>query len=457
MASMRDWLKGPGSEKGRTIVVHCKAGKGRSGTTACSYLISEEGWSVEDALARFTSRRMRSGFGSGVSIPSQLRWVGYVDWWTKHGKVYVERQIEITEVHVWGLRDGVKVAVAGYVEDGKVIKTFHTFDRKEREVMDGDSQSMANTAPVAKHLNEKALPLHESNVQADSSHPSDSSSVSSKTAYELGADAVILRSERSIVLPTSDINIDFERRNKATYGLTMVTSVAHVWFNAFFESQYSSTSRRDYGTPSVATAQNPNADKIPDSGVFEIGWEAMDGIKGSARKGTRAFDRLAVVWRAVPESKEGLAKIITEPSVGQPVPEITAADWKKTNLKTAAEGLAKDLGLRVESPSSANVSKASSTTDLGNTERAAARSDTASEAGVKAHGPEGEEHIWHPDHPTISSSEPASIDHGLSSANGVTSNVDLGIEKMRSPIANPSMKPASSEDLPDNLQPLPRG
>lgn len=457
MASMRDWLKGPGSEKGRTIVVHCKAGKGRSGTTACSYLISEEGWSVEDALARFTSRRMRSGFGSGVSIPSQLRWVGYVDWWTKHGKVYVERQIEITEVHVWGLRDGVKVAVAGYVEDGKVIKIFHTFDRKEREVMDGDSQSMANTAPVAKHLNEKALPLHESNVQADSSHPSDSSSVSSKTAYELGADAVILRSERSIVLPTSDINIDFERRNKATYGLTMVTSVAHVWFNAFFESQYSSTSRRDYGTPSVATAQNPNADTIPDSGVFEIGWEAMDGIKGSARKGTRAFDRLAVVWRAVPESKEGLAKIITEPSVGQPVPEITAADWKKTNLKTAAEGLAKDLGLRVESPSSANVSKASSTTDLGNTERAAARSDSASEAGVKAHGPEGEEHIWHPDHPTISSSEPASIDHGLSSANGVTSNVDLGIEKMRSPIANPSMKPASSEDLPDNLQPLPRG
>lgn len=457
MASMRDWLKGPGSEKGRTIVVHCKAGKGRSGTTACSYLISEEGWSVEDALARFTSRRMRSGFGSGVSIPSQLRWVGYVDWWTKHGKVYVERQIEITEVHVWGLRDGVKVAVAGYVEDGKVIKTFHTFDRKERVVMDGDSQSMVNTAPVSKQLNEKALPLHESNVQADSNHPSDSSSVTSTTAYELGADTVIFRPERPIVLPTSDINIDFERRNKATYGLTMVTSVAHVWFNAFFESQYSSTSQRDYGTPSVATAQHPNVDTIPDSGVFEISWEAMDGIKGSARKGTRAFDRVAVVWRAIAESKEGLTKVITEPSVGQPVLEITAADWKKTTLKTAAAGLAKDLGLRVESPSSANVSKASSTTDLGNTARAAARSDTASEAGVKAHGPEGEEHIWHPDHPTISSSEPASIDHSLANADGVTPNVDLGLEKMRSPIANPSMKPASSEDLPDNLQPLPRG
>ena len=445
---MRDWLKGPGSEKGRTVVVHCKAGKGRSGTSVCSYLISEEGWKVEDALTRFTSRRMRIGFGSGVSIPSQLRWIGYVDWWTKHGKIYVERQIEIIEVHVWGLRDGVKVAVEGYVEDGKVIKTFHTFDRKERVITDGESQSMANTA---EHANEKAP------VQADDSHPYDSSSVNSKQNHETGADAVLFRPDRPIVLPTSDINIDFERRNKATYGLTMVTSVAHVWFNAFFESQYSSTSQPDSAKPPVDTAQPISTNTLPNSGVFEIGWDAMDGIKGSARKGTRALDRLAVVWRAVPESKDNLAKIITEPSVGQPVPEIQAADWKKAGLKTAAESLGRDLGLRVESPSSANVSKASSTTDLGST--AAARSDGDSEAGVKAHGPQGEEHISHPpDHPTISLSEPAPTHHPpTSDANDMTPTVDLGIEKMRSPISNPAMRPATSEDLPDILGQVPPG
>lgn len=448
MASMRDWLKGPDSEKGRTIVVHCKAGKGRSGTSACSYLISEEGWSVEDALTRFTSRRMRSGFGSGVSIPSQLRWVGYVDWWTRHGKVYVERQIEILEVHVWGLRDGVKVAVAGYVEEGKVIKTFHTFDRKERMVVDGESQKTINCASVPDHLNEKVLPLQESNLNATPSSPSYLSSIYSKTAYEPGADAVIFRPETPIVLPTSDINIDFERRNKATYGLTMVTSVAHVWFNAFFESQRSSTTPADHGTASVVTADPPKADTLPDSGVFEIDWEAMDGIKGSARKGTRALDRLAVVWRAMPETKEGL-KIITEPSVGQPVPESEAADWKNANLKTAAESLGKDLGLRTESPSSANVSKASSTTDLSNAALAAGRSNSDSEAGVKAHGPEGEENIPHTGYPAISISEPVPVDHSLSAANGERPAVDLGIEKRRSPVADPGMKSASTQDLPD--------
>lgn len=454
MASMRDWLKGPQSEKGRTIVVHCKAGKGRSGTSACSYLISEEGWTVEDALTRFTSRRMRSGFGSGVSIPSQLRWVGYVDWWTRHGKVYIERQIEILEVHVWGLRDGVKVAVAGYVEEGKVIKTFHTFDRKEKIIMDGDSQRTVHSASRLDHLNDKALPLQESNPQAGPGHPSYSASIYSNIAHEPGADAVFYRPERPIVLPTSDINIDFERRNKATYGLTMVTSVAHVWFNAFFESQQSSTSPDDFGTTSVTSADPPSVDTLPNSGVFEINWEAMDGIKGSARKGTRAFDHLAVVWRAAPETREGLTKIIIEPSVGQPVPESEAAEWKNANLKIATESLGKDLGLRTESPSSADVSQASSTIDLSHTALAAQRSDSHSGVGVKAHGPGGEEEIVHPEAPPISISEPASRDHSLSSVDRGTINIDLGIEKMRSPAPDPGLKSASIEDLPNRPEQL---
>ena len=452
MASMRDWLKGPGSENGRTVVVHCKAGKGRSGTSACSYLISEEGWSVDDALARFTSRRMRSGFGSGVSIPSQLRWVGYVDWWTKHDKIYIERQIEIIEVHVWGLRDGVKVAVAGYVEQGKVIKTFHTFDRKERIVMDGEVQNMANTARISNHSSEKALPLRESNVQAVQDNLS---SVSFKTTHEPGADAVLFRPERAIILPTSDINIDFERRNKATYGLTMVTSVAHVWFNAFFEAQYSSGSHPNHGIPSLAGASASSVDALPDSGVFQINWEAMDGIKGSARKGTRALDHLAVVWRAVPETKDQLTKIITEPSIGQPVPETQAADWKNANLKSPSKSLGKDLGLRIESPSSANVSKASSTIDLGNTATSEPGSDIELKASVKTLGPDGEVRILHPDQSVSSVLGRSSTGHSLSSgANGATAEVDLGIEKMHSPIPDPGIKPATTEDLPGDFKKL---
>jgi hypothetical protein len=114
----------------RVVVVHCKAGKGRSGTVSCSYLISEEGWTPEDALARFTARRMRPRFGAGVSIPSQLRTISYVDRWTKGGKKYFDRPIEIMEIHVWGLRDGVKVDISGFADEGKRIEVLHTFSRE---------------------------------------------------------------------------------------------------------------------------------------------------------------------------------------------------------------------------------------------------------------------------------------------------------------------------------------
>ncbi len=439
MASARDWLK-DSEAKERVLVVHCKAGKGRSGTVACSYLISEEGWTVEDALARFTARRMRNGFGAGISIPSQLRWIGYADWWTKHGKIYVERQMEVLEVHVWGLKDGVKVGVEGYVEEGKVIKTFHTFTRDERMVMDPTAEGTTKPASTSDHLNERTLPLNQSVAQSVSS-------TITRSPSEPGASAVIFRPSKPIILPTSDINIDFERRNKATYGFTMVTSVAHVWFNTFFESQCSSTSPPDATispTGPIPTMTDPN--NLPESGVFEIDWDAMDGIKGSVRKGIRALDRLAVVWRAVPNQGSNI-RIITEPAIGEPVPESKPADWTKANSNSE-----KNLGLRTESPISENVSRASSMVDMKDQAiRPHDEGDSDSEAGVRSHGPEGEEHIPHippGEHPNVSlpsTSTSTPITASTSkNKNNLTVNsdsptVDLGIEKTHSPAHSPGM------------------
>ena len=152
MGSMKNWLHDPNiseeQRKKRVIVVHCKAGKGRSGTISCSYLISEEGWSKEDALKRFTERRMKPKFGAGVSIPSQLRWVGYVERWTKHNKIYVERPCQVLEVHVWGLRDGVKVAVEGFVDEGRTIKVFHVFEKSDREIHRGAIRKSSGLADI---------------------------------------------------------------------------------------------------------------------------------------------------------------------------------------------------------------------------------------------------------------------------------------------------------------------
>ncbi|KAK0637147.1 hypothetical protein B0T17DRAFT_470793, partial [Bombardia bombarda] len=525
MAGMRNWLAGGELEGGhvtpvppqtaehdattsstgdkkkgnRVVVVHCKAGKGRSGTMACSYLISECGWTPEDALARFTARRMRPKFGAGVSIPSQLRWISYVDRWTKGGKQYVDRPIEIVEIHVWGLRHGVKVSVEGFAEEGKKIRVLHTFKREERIVVEGDApggngmldfvSDMAGYAAGDKSSSEedysdvvsdanstsrngdgdaslkppnkrpkgsrkasllrkisvrkvdssqslsklgggkksKTIAMPEASQVADTSTPSSSLSnplapaaipgpkTSTSTAptqsqsttslqqqkpstfsfadsSEPGGQAVIFKPTTPIAIPNSDVNIVVERRNRApaSLGLTMVTAVAHVWFNAFFEG----------GGP-----EQPGAG-ADDSGVFEIEWDALDGIKGSSQKGTRACDRLSVVWRVAgtgdvgeevgEEVGGGGGVTIVEPGVDSPVPQMEAADWKGGNDEDPTAS--KKLGLRVADPESEGVSRASSVVsqELGGLDKESEGGKGGGEedeslAGVKVSGPTGEE------------------------------------------------------------------
>lgn len=59
-------------------VVHCKRGKGRTGTVICAYLVAFQGLTLQEATSKFTERRMRYWAGPGVSIISQMRYLGYV-------------------------------------------------------------------------------------------------------------------------------------------------------------------------------------------------------------------------------------------------------------------------------------------------------------------------------------------------------------------------------------------
>jgi hypothetical protein len=393
MASMRNWLH---EKEGRVVVVHCKAGKGRSGTASCSYLISEEGWPVHKALDRFTERRMRPNMGKGVSIPSQLRWIDYVHRWAKHGKIYVERQVEILEVHCWGLRDGVKIQVEGFVEDGKLIKNFHTFTRDEREIVRGEVKTTgmaqavqevmykngfgpSKTSEGSKNGSTSSLE-QQNNVDGTAAEPR-----ASRESLPMGTGDVVFRPSTRVVLPTNDINIDVERRNKAAFDLTMVTAVAHVWFNTYFEGN--------------GPEQNGNVDQ---SGIFEIAWEAMDGIKGSSRKGTQAFERIAVVWRALSSDEGRPGVVITEPKEGEPVSQAKPADWRGTKGVEPSED--KDLGVRTASPPNADsdISRANSVrsenknnTNIVNApgRRDSGDSDTKD---VRSHGPNGEEVVTEP-------------------------------------------------------------
>lgn len=111
-------------------VLHCKAGKGRSGLATCSYLVAWAGWDEADARRLFTEKRMRPGFGEGVSIPSQQRYLTYVQKWTKAGKQpYTNANVTLERLEVVGLQRGYTIAVRRFEEDGKTIRTLHEFSK----------------------------------------------------------------------------------------------------------------------------------------------------------------------------------------------------------------------------------------------------------------------------------------------------------------------------------------
>lgn len=336
------------------------AGKGRSGTMTCAYLISECGYTAKDAMEQFTKFRMRPGFGDGVSIPSQVRYCHYIESWVRdHGKRYIDRTIRINELHVFGLRPGVKVAIQGYENVGKVIKTFHTFNHHEKTIIarrtdSGEDITTSETASVSSSSS--------SSVPGTPAPDGQSSNTANLHGRDhTGIVDVIFHPTNRLIIPNNDVNIDFERRTKPKYGLALVTSIGHVWFNTYFEA-----ARRG---------------EVDDSGVFEIEWEKMDGIKGTYKRGLKALDKLKVVWSVVKE--EGVREV-REPELGEVVELMGPAKDKKmveeergvgrvvdvegneeSNLesgpKRKATSLDENRTKNSEEPSEANVSRVGST------------------------------------------------------------------------------------------------
>ncbi|MBN3302714.1 TPTE2 phosphatase, partial [Amia calva] len=79
-ASVREWMA---ADPLNIIAIHCKGGKGRTGTMVCTWLIdSDQFESAKESLDYFGDRRTDSSMSSkfqGVETPSQSRYVGYYE------------------------------------------------------------------------------------------------------------------------------------------------------------------------------------------------------------------------------------------------------------------------------------------------------------------------------------------------------------------------------------------
>lgn len=135
-------------------LIHCKEGKGRSGTICCSYLMYEAKQrgiylNPEEAMEMFTKHRMKRHFGEGISIKSQVRFLHY---WKRYlqfspamranfhlynnlvEKVPYNAQYSLfTKVTIhkpspWLLLS--KMQLSSYVKDGSGLKVVPIFSQK---------------------------------------------------------------------------------------------------------------------------------------------------------------------------------------------------------------------------------------------------------------------------------------------------------------------------------------
>ncbi|XP_067254059.1 putative tyrosine-protein phosphatase TPTE [Chanodichthys erythropterus] len=79
-ACVREWMA---ADSRNVIAIHCKGGKGRTGTMVCTWLIdSDQFESAQESLDYFGERRTDKSMSSkfqGVETPSQSRYVGYYE------------------------------------------------------------------------------------------------------------------------------------------------------------------------------------------------------------------------------------------------------------------------------------------------------------------------------------------------------------------------------------------
>ncbi|OXB77196.1 UNVERIFIED_CONTAM: hypothetical protein H355_012563, partial [Colinus virginianus] len=102
-ASVREWMS---QDEKNIIAIHCKGGKGRTGTMVCTWLIhSDQFESAKESLDYFGERRTdrtTSTKFQGVETPSQSRYVGYYEILKNkyNFKLPPERQLKIKNLKI---------------------------------------------------------------------------------------------------------------------------------------------------------------------------------------------------------------------------------------------------------------------------------------------------------------------------------------------------------------------
>ncbi|GEQ72158.1 hypothetical protein JCM33374_g5844 [Metschnikowia sp. JCM 33374] len=233
-------------------LIHCREGKGRSGTVCCAYLMYEAKLkgvyiSVDEAIAMFTRRRMRKFFGMGVSISSQVK---YLNYW----KTY----LSFSE---------------------KMVKNFMDFHARDSVPFDL-CRSVITKITVVRPTSLLILSKFKLSTYVENKNGLEVEQLHTQSLRfpNISANSSYLDVEINIPITSQmkDIKISFERQ----------FCLAYTWFNLYFETLGEMNRPLPQQGGTCVSAKR-----------LVLPWEQFDGIRGTRiNTAIKLFDKIEVSW-----------------------------------------------------------------------------------------------------------------------------------------------------------------
>ncbi|SCU87731.1 LAFA_0E08482g1_1 [Lachancea sp. 'fantastica'] len=258
------------ADPNRVALLHCKMGKGRSGSIVVAYLMKFMNCSLRESRDIFMNNRFRAGITRGVTIKSQLRYLSYHELFLHLGQP-TERSDILTEI----ARSRFRITKIDFLNplphlgqdlnSCSIVVRVHVYNRSRNglyELLETDCDGV---------FHDEKLHRRKTSVTVDT------------------------------CMSGSDVRFSFGlrfRNNEFIDNVTQMTSISHCWLNLYWETLICSRneSASSYTLEELRSEQNRSRDG-KSFALFTIKWDDLDGVKGTSNKGVKLFESVTLRWQ----------------------------------------------------------------------------------------------------------------------------------------------------------------
>ncbi|QLG74204.1 hypothetical protein HG535_0G00880 [Zygotorulaspora mrakii] len=243
-------------------VLHCKMGKGRSGTVCIAYLMKYLESPLSDARDVFMDKRFRPGLSKGVTIVSQLRLLRYHELFLFYDPPLraslldqcARARFQLTSVYL--SKPSSVILTHPYFASIKI----QTFNRERDGLI--DLAVLETDGELLYKSKEKGLTI----------------------CLPLNVDLSDIRLEFGVISKSSNVMNSF----------TSLASYSHCWLNLYFETLRCS---RDFSQTHFTLSELREEQRTGQEFLFVIKWSELDGVKGTTNRGLKLFDSITLKWK----------------------------------------------------------------------------------------------------------------------------------------------------------------